>query len=259
MTRARRLCTGKSAVDRFEDLDLEKIIPPSPIGLIREGLGLVELAKFLWRFPDLARQPRGNGETVLVLPGYGTDDLITTALRTYLKYLGYLPLGWGLGRNDGRVRDLVGKILKRVAAEYRRTGRPVKLIGWSLGGFMAREVARERPDRVERIITLGSPVVGGPKYTVVAGNYRKMGYDLDAIAAEIEKRNQVPLDVPVTAIYSKRDYVVAWQACIDRVSGNVEHIEVRTTHLGLGFSPDVYRIIARRLAKPVRHPGKQRE
>jgi hypothetical protein len=99
------------------------------------------------------------------------------------------------------------------------------------------------------VITLGSPVVGGPKYTAVAGAYRRQGIDLDAIEAEVAARNRQPLETPVTAVYSRSDGVVAWQACIDRHARNVEHVEVETTHLGLGFSPDVFRIIAERLAR----------
>jgi hypothetical protein len=101
---------------------------------------------------------------------------------------------------------------------------------------------------VRQVITLGTPVVGGPKYTVVARTFHRQGIDVDAIEAEIELRNQVALYTPVTAIYSRQDAVVSWEACIDRDASNVEHIEVRTTHLGFGFSPDVYKIIAKRLA-----------
>ena len=99
-------------------------------------------------------------------------------------------------------------------------------------------------------ITLGSPVVGGPKYTTVGGLYASRGYDLDEIEAAVEKRNRTPIRVPVTAIYSRSDGVVAWEACIDRQGPNVEHVEVDTTHLGLGLSAEVYRIIARRFADP---------
>ena len=91
-------------------------------------------------------------------------------------------------------------------------------------------------------------MVGGPKYTVVADSFRRLGIDVDAIAAEVEKRNAVALCAPVTAIYSRQDAIVAWQACIDRSAPNVEHVEVRTTHFGFGFSPEVYKIIAQRLA-----------
>jgi pimeloyl-ACP methyl ester carboxylesterase len=125
---------------------------------------------------------------------------------------------------------------------------PVRLLGWSLGGYLAREAARERPDLIRRVITLGSPVVGGPKYTVTGRYYVANGYDLDEIEALVASRDAVPLQVPVTAIFSKRDGVVAWQACIDHVNADVEHVEVRATHFGLGLSPDVLELVARRLA-----------
>jgi hypothetical protein len=92
-------------------------------------------------------------------------------------------------------------------------------------------------------------VIGGPKYTVVARRFHRRGIDVDAIEAEIELRNVIALSTPVTAIYSRADAIVAWKACIDERGANVEHVEVRSCHLGLGFSPDVYKIIAARLAQ----------
>jgi pimeloyl-ACP methyl ester carboxylesterase len=221
---------------------------PDPSRVIREVRGLVELPRLLFRFPELARQPRGNGQPVIILPGYGAGDGSTAILKVYLRLLGYRARGWGLGRNTGNVPQLLPPILKRVASMARRSSQKVNLIGWSFGGYLARELARERGDLIGRIITLGTPVVGGPKYTIVARTFRRRGIDVDAMAAEIELRNRVVLSTPVVAIYSRADAVVAWQACIDRNAANVEHVEVRTTHLGLGFSPDVYKIIAERLA-----------
>ena len=98
---------------------------------------------------------------------------------------------------------------------------------------------------------MGTPIVGGPKYTRVGEGYRRRGVDLDAIEAQVRARYAVPLRVPVTAIYSRGDGIVAWRACIDHFSPDVEHVEVGTTHLGLGFSADVYRVIAERLARRV--------
>jgi pimeloyl-ACP methyl ester carboxylesterase len=129
-----------------------------------------------------------------------------------------------------------------------RAEQRVCIIGWSLGGYLAREAARERPELVRQVITLGTPVIGGPKYTVFAEIFRRRGIDVEAIASQIEARDQIDLATPVTAIYSRADAVVAWEACIDQHRLNVEHVEVTTTHLGLGFSPDVYKIIAQRLA-----------
>jgi pimeloyl-ACP methyl ester carboxylesterase len=227
---------------------IDSVEPPHPSRIIREVRGLVELPRLLFRFPELARQPRGDGQPVLLLPGYGAGDGSTAILKGYLRLLGYRARGWGLGRNTGNAQELLPPILKRVASLARRSRQQVHLIGWSFGGYLARELARERADLIGRIVTLGTPVIGGPKYTIVARSFRRRGIDVDAMAAEIELRNRVLLSTPVIAIYSRADAVVAWQACIDRNAANVEHIEVRTTHLGFGFSPDVYKIIAQRLA-----------
>lgn len=213
------------------------------------------MPRLLLRFPALARQPRGNGEPVLILPPHGTGDTSTMILKGYLRLLGYRARGWGLGRNRGQVAELLPRVLKRLASFSRRSQQKVSLIGWSFGGYLAREVARERPDLVRQVITLGTPVVGGPKYTILAKIYRKRGMDIEAIAAEVEWRNgEALLETPVTAIYSRADAVVAWQACIDRETPNVEHVEVKTTHLGFGFSPDVYKIIAQNLARTPYEP-----
>jgi pimeloyl-ACP methyl ester carboxylesterase len=227
---------------------VSEISPPSRLGLWREPFGLLELPRLLWNARDLAGAPRGEGEPVLVLPGYGAGDASTLLLRSYLGLLGYSVFGWGLGRSTGDVPRLIPQVVARVDSLTRGTRR-VLLIGWSLGGYLAREAARERPRAVKRVVTLGSPVVGGPKYTVVGRYYEQQGYDLDEIEASVAERDKTPLEVPVTAVYSRADGVVAWRACIDSRSAQVEHVEVATTHLGLGFSPEVYRIIAERLSR----------
>jgi pimeloyl-ACP methyl ester carboxylesterase len=227
---------------------LDALRPPPPTSILREGLGVLELPRLFWAAPGLAAEPRGDGGTVLVFPGYGTGDASTAVLRAYLRWLGHRARGWGLGRNTGEVAAFIRRTTPLVADAAQRAGRPVSLIGWSLGGYLARETARERPDDVARVVTLGSPVVGGPKYTAVADVYRRRGYDLDAIEAAVAARSRVPLRAAVTAIYSRSDGIVAWRACIDDGTPGVEHVEVRTTHLGLGFAPEVYRIVARRLA-----------
>ena len=225
---------------------LNVLEPPPLSGLIREIRGFLELPRLMLSFRDLVRQPRGRGQPVLLLPGYRAGDGSTAILKTYLHLLGYQVQGWKLGRNSGDVADLLPRVLKNIDSLARRTHQQVRLIGWSLGGYLAREAARERPDLVHRVITLGTPVVGGPKYTVVARWFRR---DMAAIEAEIELRNQISLRTPVTAIYSRADAVVAWEACIDKNGSAVEHVEVRTTHVGFGFSPEVYKIIAQRLAE----------
>jgi pimeloyl-ACP methyl ester carboxylesterase len=227
------------------------ISPPPSHLLLGELRGAFEPARLLLRAPLLATLPRGSGETVIVLPGYGASESSTVLLQAFLRMLGYRSFHWGLGRNHGNVAKLMPRVLERID-EVAPDGAEVHLLGWSLGGYIAREAARERPERIRSVITLGSPVVGGPKYTTVARRYRRQGLDLDEIERIVDARYDRPLSTPVTAVFSKADGIVAWEACIDRRSVGIEHIEVKTTHIGLGFCPEVYGIIAHRLA---RHSG----
>ncbi len=222
---------------------------PRPGGLWRELLVARELPRLVLAAPALARAPRGGGRPVLTLPGYGAGERALAPLRAFLRWLGYEARPWGLGRNRGDVQRLVPRvvgIVERFAAEV---GRPVSLVGWSLGGVLAREAARERPAAVARVVTLGTPIVGGPRYTVLAGRYRRRGFDLDAISQAVEERNAIPIPCPVTAIYSRRDPIVAWQACIDRFSPRAENVEVRSSHFGLTLDPAVLDVVAGALGR----------
>ena len=233
------------------------ISPPPARLLVGELRGAFEPARLLLRAPLLATLPRGRGASVMILPGYGANESSTAVLQGFLRMLGYRSVHWGLGRNTGNLARLMPRVLERIDEILAASGSAdteLHLLGWSLGGYIAREAARECPQKIRSVITLGSPVVGGPKYTTVAARYRRRGHDLDELERMVDARYDRPLAVPVTAIYSKTDGIVAWEACIDRRSPGIEHVEVRTTHIGLGFCPEVYRIIAERLA---RHSGRR--
>ena len=193
-----------------------------PASMLREGLGFLELPRLLLSLPELSRLPRGSGQPVMVLPGFATSDASTFVLQNFLRLLGYRVSGWRMGVNTGRIGTLLPRVLRRVARVANSTGEPLRLIGWSLGGVFAREVARERPELVRHVITLGTP---------------------------IRFRDATPIRVPITAIWSRADAIVPWQASVDRHSPDVENVEVGATHIGLGFSADVYRVIADRLAR----------
>lgn len=236
-----------------DGLDDEALAPPAPGGVLREVLALRELARLAARAPWLATAPRGRGQPVVALPGHSSSDLATAPLRGYLSRLGYDARGWGLGTNHGNVGALLPAVTDAVRRHHHETGQPVHLIGWSLGGVIAREVSRDAPGVVAQVITYGTPVVGGPLYTLAAGSYSAQ--QLESIAVQVEQRDRVPVSVPLTAFFSRRDRVVSWRACIDRHNDHVEHIEVRSTHVGMGIDPDVWLRIAQRLAHPPAHPG----
>ncbi len=225
-----------------------RIRRPSRLALIGEGRVVFEWAAMRLSRPWLRRSaPHGDGGPVLVAPGFASDDSWTESLRRFLGGVGYDVRGWGLGRNHGRVPVLIPALVEQTEILAEESDRPVRLIGWSLGGYLVREVARERPELVDRVVTLGAPVVGGPKYTASAPMYIKKGHDLDEIERKAAERETVPIRVPIEAIYSRSDGIVAWRACIDHHSPDVRHHQVISSHLGLVASPSVFRLAARLL------------
>lgn len=220
---------------------------PHPGLVVMETRALLEPGKLILGAPELMRAPRGDGGPVMVLPGFGTGNASTALLRLYLSMLGYDVRGWRGGTNTGDPYKLVPEVVRHMLAINKGTGRPVALVGWSWGGFLARETAREFPKKVSRVITMGTPVRGAAKYTVFAPLYRRWGFDLDRMEEGVARRDKKPLSVPVTAIYSRNDRIVSWKACIDPVNPVVDHVEVRASHLGMGFSPEVFLAVARAL------------
>ncbi len=224
--------------------------PPDgpPGGLVRaaELTAPWQFARLVLKTPALRNAPRGSGEPVVDVPGWRAPEASGGPLRSYLRWLGYDPVPWGFGTNHGDPEGDADRLTPVVEGLAEAAGRPVTLVGWSLGGVISREVARNSPDSVNRVITYGTPVIGGPTHTIGAAHFgAEESQRITRQIEEIEAEN--PITVPVTVIYTKRDGIVDWRACIDRTSLEVEHIEVASTHLGLGVDPDVWRIIAERL------------
>jgi pimeloyl-ACP methyl ester carboxylesterase len=187
--------------------------------------------------PLLVRAPRGDGHRVLVLPGFTADDLSTRPLRWFLRRLGYRPAGWRLGRNLGPSERILDGLLERFESVASEDG-PVSIVGWSLGGVYARELARHQPEHVRQVITLGSPLR-------LAG-----GTPLSRLRPGHRPRTSGPLPVPSTAVYSRSDGVVHWRSAMEPDGPRRESIEVRGSHCGLGHNPRVLQIVADRLAQP---------
>ncbi len=189
---------------------------------------------------------------MVLLPGYGTDESSMRPLGRYLAYLGYDVYDWGLGRNRGHVDRYTREMGQRTRELHDTLGGvTLTLIGWSLGGVIARETARLFSPYVREVITLGTPVVGGPKYTAAAERFAaQANIDLDEFEKEVHARNSVGIRQPLTSIYSKLDGVVGWQASIDSYNEHARNIEVSSSHFGLGANGSVWRLIADILAAP---------
>ncbi|MDD3763817.1 MAG: alpha/beta hydrolase [Nevskiales bacterium] len=194
--------------------------------------------------------PRGDGHAVMVVPGFGAGDTATLPLRRVLKRLGYAAYGWNQGINLGLRGPMKQALAGRLRTLAERHGGPVSLIGWSLGGVFAREMARHQPQVVRRVITLGSPINGHPNANNMNALFRLMN-PKQAAAPDLEgfRRRIVAPPVPCTAVYTRTDGIVAWHCCLEDDADNTENVEVRGSHLGLPYNPEVLRVIAQRLAR----------
>ena len=219
---------------------------PSLFDILREVRAPFEFASVALHVHALRQAPRGNGRAVLLVPGYLADDHSMRPLGAYLKYLNYDVYYTELGRNMGKVNADMMRLGDRVeSVSHSVGGEKVTLIGWSLGGVLTREVARLFPDVVQEVLTLGTPIVGGPKFTSVGKRYAKRNnIDLDEFELDVHQRNSIGLTQPVTSIYSKSDGVVAWQASVDIYNHQATNIEVNGSHMGLGVNPKVWLTIA---------------
>jgi len=227
--------------------------PPVAL-LLTEGVrGLADLTAFWLATPWLATAPRGDGHGILVWPGLLAADSSTVPLRQFLRWLGYDARGWDLGRNRGPTDAVLTGLPRTLGDHFKRTGRPVSLVGWSLGGIYAREMARQYPSLVRQVITLGSPFAQtDPRQSYAEAPYQRLS-SRHASAARVPTREQVaqPINVPSTSVYSRWDGVVSWRTCIEPETAVHQNVEVRCSHVGFGVDPATLWLIADRLAAPV--------
>lgn len=228
-----------------------RIDRPRPGLLLLEGRALLELAALLPAYPFLRRAPAGDGHPVMVLPGFMASDFSTRTLRRFLRDKGYAAHGWKLGRNRGANQQTIAAMVERLRELHGRHRRRVSLIGWSLGGIFARELARAMPERVRLVITLASPFRDLDAVNV-PGVLRQRVRRRAAVAddASIRARLREPLSVPTTAIFSRTDGIAAGLSCCADPGPLTENLEVESSHLGIGHHPVVLLTIADRLAQP---------
>ena len=222
---------------------------PNPLLMAFESRAMMEGALGLVATPVLRRAPKGDGHPVLVLPPFGAADHFTVGLRRFLKGQNYQVYPWGHPEVLGLHR-LVHVAAERVSQVHAESGRSVTIIGHSLGGVYAREVARFAPEKCRAVITLGSPINDLKANHVWPMFEAASGTKVSSISPEFVKiMGQAP-GVPTTSIFSKTDGVVSWRSCIDHTDGDVENVEVVSSHVGLPANPWAVAIVADRLAQP---------
>ena len=225
----------------------QSIGPPSKFLMLLEGRrALIEFGAFLNALPLLHLTPKGDGHPVLVIPGLMAGDGSTLPLRKFLEGRGYAVNGWGLGVNRGLREGVQDRMLDSVRELNHLHNRKISIVGWSLGGIYARELAKIAPDQVRSVVSLGSPFGGSPKSTNAWRVYElASGQSVD----DVHDVADAPT-VPTTAIYSRTDGICAWQGCVEKTSTQSESIEVEGSHCGLAVNPAAVYAIADRLAQP---------
>jgi pimeloyl-ACP methyl ester carboxylesterase len=219
--------------------------------------GLAGFAAMPLAAPWLMSAPRGDGHGVLVLPGLLASDISTSVLRRFVGRLGYRTVGWQLGRNRGPTQRVIDDLPRGLLRLAEQTGGPVSVIGWSLGGIFARELGRRLPAHVRQVITLGSPfALTDARQSRADRAYRRRAHLHATEGVPTPQQVAEPITVPSTAVYSRSDGIVAWQACIGQETELHENVEVRCAHLGFGTDPATLWLVADRLAAPA--AGRQR-
>jgi len=231
--------------------DEQRLRPPSLFLMLAETRALFELNSSLLLSPLLLRAPKGDGHPVLTLPGFLASDLSMAPMRRYLKELGYDTNAWNMGRNFGGIASRRGALRELLRRTHESTGRKVSLVGWSLGGVYARDLALQMPDMVRSVITLGSPFANDVRATNATRLYEALTGETADDNPEIREAIAGDLPVPATSIYSRTDGIVNWHTSLLRPSGTAENIEVYlASHIGLGVNPAALWAVADRLAQP---------
>ena len=230
--------------------DAARLRPPGLALLLAEARAIFEFNASVLLSPLLLRAPRGDGHPVLTLPGFLASDLSMAPMRHYLGELGYATEAWRMGRNVGGIGRVRGVLLDRLAEIHAAAGRKVSIVGWSLGGVYARDLALQAPELIRDVVTLGSPFAGDVRATNATRLYEAISGDMAEAHPELRAAISGDLPVPATSIYSRADGVVNWHTCCLRPSDTAENIEIYlASHVGLGVNPAALWAVADRLAQ----------
>jgi len=233
-------------------MDPEPLVPPpaAVLSLTEAHRAIIEIVSLNISRRRLRKiAPLGDGHPVMLLPGFLGGDGYSAAMRRFLAGLNYSVHGWGLGRNLGPRDGVLEGLQERMQDLYRRYETPVSLVGHSLGGIFARELAREFPDMVRQVISLGSPFGRGRMSASVPARLFSALNPSDDIPIDQDLIHEVP-PVPSTAIYSKGDGIVNWQTTLQAEHGHdrSQNIQVRGSHCGMTLNPAIWFLVAERLA-----------
>ncbi|WP_022682440.1 esterase/lipase family protein [Sphingobium bisphenolivorans] len=221
-----RLAAGPRAVER-----------PSFPHLIGNVAVPFDFARTRAQAKALSASIRGDGRQLLLIPGFLAPEQRMEPLRAVLNAAGFEAYGWGMGRNLGPRIDSMEQIDRRVDEIRQRSGAPVTLVGWSLGGLFAREYAKFAPEKVGGVISMGSPFSGDPRANHAWRLYQLVsGFPVDQPPFPCKREEKPP--VPTIALWSRRDGVILPACAKGRPGERDEAIEVDCTHMGFAAAPE---------------------
>lgn len=198
-----------------------------------------------------SRVTPGDGHPVVIFPGLASDARAIGPLLSHCQSLGYAAMDWGQGWNlgpRGNLDDWLKQLASQVRSQLGKGAGAPSLIGWSLGGLYARELAKRRDWPIRQVISIGTPFNGAPEQTHAGRLYGLLSGQPVSMSTELALRLRTPPPVPTTSIYSRADGIVAWQACRhEKESALVQDVEVQGSHLGMGWNPQVLDLVADRL------------
>lgn len=222
---------------------------PHIIYTLLESRWIVEYMAYRALQKQLSSLPKGDGHTVIVIPGFMTSKLSTRPLRRFLCNLNYNAIDWGLGRNLRFNDEIESSLVNAVKSEYENSSNQVSIIGWSLGGAFAREVAKSHPELVRSVISLGSPITGARHAALARPIFELINGSPDKNRQSRIDNLHLPPPVPTTAIYSKSDGIVHWHGALQSTNDLSENIRVHSSHLGMSCNPMIMYVLADRLAQ----------
>ncbi|GMN02666.1 esterase/lipase family protein [Erythrobacter sp. MTPC3] len=231
--------------------DTPAAVPPNRFWTFAEGRALFELGAFYAATPLLSALPKGDGHAVVTLPGFMATNNSTVPMRRLLSRLGYDAHGWDSGRNVRVNEALLSRLEKQLQRLHKSTGRAVSLIGWSLGGVLARELAKLHPDKVRLVVSLGSPISDDRNHTNAARLFKFFnGEEPENLrGGQFQGLDTAP-PVPTTSIFTKTDGIVHWRGSVQQPGDHpTENIEVYASHCGMGVNPSVMVALADRLSQ----------
>lgn len=245
--------TISNIINNFK-VEIDRInanIPPPPLfNVLLETRAVTEWTSMFWLYPFIPKHKSKKSKPILLMPPYLGNDNSTIFVRKYLKSIGFKTYKWDLGVNMINSKSLP-KLIEKLDEIYEKHQEKVSLVGWSGGGLFAKIIANRYPEKVEQLITIGSPVWGvkNMKTPIIKTLEFVRGAKLRERNLKLIKELEKIPKVPITCIYTKTDGLIPWKNCMEAETfrDDIKNVEVFGSHCGMGANATVLLTVANAL------------